>query len=393
MPMRRTTTILASELQRYAGCPRAYQLHDLEGAPAASESSRLASVIRRACAGALRDHAAERRSGGLEPASVVAAYRNAWEASGLSEPASFEEGLEIVKAWGLRQGVVQSDDILAVDQPYRIEVGHWRVTGTMDRADRVGDALRVRIHSTARVPMSRDEADASLQVALCDLAGLAEWPCASRVEVEVELLRHGHVLRIARSEEQREATRAYLIATLDQIEATAQTGADFPARPGLRCASCDTRDRCPAYADALAARRTFVCTSAEDLAAVSREREEVARLVRVLSDRKEELEAVLRARIKEHGELQVAGMRYTLGTATLTEYPVGPTLEALARITAQPQEVLLERLASIRAPALRKLVDELAPSLSAEVAAQLRGALDSLALRTFSQRFVAKEAT
>jgi hypothetical protein len=267
------------------------------------------------------------------------------------------------------------------------------VTGTLDRVERIGDALRVRVHSTARIPMSRDEVDASLQVALYDLAGFDEWPCASRVEVEVELLRHGYVVRVARSDEQRQATREYLAATIDRIEATKATGADFPTRPSVRCASCEHRGQCPAYADALAARRTFACTSTEDLEAVSREREEVARLVKVLSDRKEELEDVLRARIKEQGELHVAGMRYALGTATLTEYPVSPTLEALAHIAAQSPEQMLERLATIRAPALRKLVDELAPSLSAEAAAQLRATLESLVLRTFSQRFVAKEAT
>ncbi len=248
MHVRRKTYFL-SELQRHASCPRSFQLHDLQGLPPeTSESARLSSVVRRACANALREHAAEHRSAGLDPASVVRAYRTAWVASGLSEPAWFEEGLEVLKAWALRQGAVEGDDLLGVDHPFCFDVEGHLVTGTLDRVERAGDALRVRVHSTERMPMSRDEVDASLQVAIYDLAGLDEWPCASCVEVEVELLRHGHVVRVARSDEQREATRAYLAATIDRIEATKATGADFPTRPGVRCASCEHRGQCPAYA-------------------------------------------------------------------------------------------------------------------------------------------------
>ncbi len=75
-----------------------------------------------------------------------------------------EEGLEVVKAWVLRQGAIEVDDLLGVDHPFCFD----------------------------------------------------------------------------------EATRAYLAATIDRIEATRATRADFPTRPGVRCATCEHRGQCPA---------------------------------------------------------------------------------------------------------------------------------------------------
>jgi hypothetical protein len=134
-----------------------------------------------------------------------------------------------------------------------------------------------------------------------------------------------------------------------------------------------------------------VCTDHEDLVAVSREREEVARLVKVLVSRKEALESILKAKLREHDELRVGGMRYSLGRATYTEYPVDATLDALERLTCLKRVDLLERLASIGGPAVRKLVSEIEPTLAPQTVAALRATLDLLAAKSFSTRLVAKE--
>ncbi len=52
---------------------------------------------------------------------------------------------------------------------------------------------------------------------------------------------------------------------------------------------------------------------------------------------------------------------------------------------------LLERLASIGGPAVRKLVSEIGPTLSPQTVAALKATLDLLAAKSFSTRLVAKE--
>lgn len=381
-----------SHLNRFASCPRSFQLHYIDRLPAEdSDASRFGMLLHRTCESALFEHVACRHSGAIEPASVVRAYRRAWAESELGDSLRFEEGLELAKSWAVRQGCVAWHEVIGIEEPFEIAVGDYRIVGKMDRVERAGGVVRVRDYKTTRVPMTREEVEGSLQLAIYDLAAHELWPGAKRVELEIELLRHGTVIRTSRTDEQRAATREYILATIAKIEAVERAGAELPTRPTLQCATCDHRSQCHEYAAALAAKRTFVCTDHDDLVAVSREREEVARLVKVLVGRKETLESILKAQLRERDELRVAGMRYSLGTATYAEYPVDATLDALERATGWPRSELLERLSSVGAPALRKLLAEVLPTLHPDAAAALRKTLDGLAAKSFSIRLVAKE--
>jgi RecB family exonuclease len=381
-----------SHLNRFASCPRSFQLHYIDRLPAEdSDASRFGVLLHRTCEIALRDHVEFRRCGPIEPANVVRAYRTAWAKSELGDSMRFEEGLELAKSWAVRQGCVAWHEVIGLEEPFELPLGDYRVVGKMDRVDRPGGVVRVRDYKTTRVPMTREEVEGSLQLAIYDLAAHDLWPGAKRVELEIELLRHGTVIRTSRTDEQREATREYILGTIAKIEAAESGGGELPTRPTLQCTTCDHRSQCSAYADALAAKRTFVCTDHEDLVAVSREREEVARLVKVLVGRKEALESILKAQLREQGELRVGGMRYSLGTATYTEYPVDGTLEALERLTGWKRGELLERLASIGGPAVRKLLSEIGPTLAPQTVAALRATLDTLAAKSLSVRLVAKE--
>lgn len=381
-----------SHLNRFVSCPRLFQLHYVDRLPAEDgDASRFGVLLHRTCEAALFEHVACRHSGPIEPASVVRAYRTAWAESELGDSLRFEEGLELAKSWAVRQGCVAWNEVIGIEEPFEIAVGDYRIVGKMDRVERAGGVVRVRDYKTTRVPMSREEVEGSLQLAIYDLAAHELWPGAKRVELEFELLRHGTVIRTSRTDEQRAATREYILATIAKVEAAERAGGEMPTRPTIQCATCDHRSQCSEYASALAGKRTFVCTDHEDLVAVSREREDLARLVKVLIGRKEALESILKAQLRERDELRVAGMRYSLGTATYTEYPVDATLDALERLTGLKRDELLERLASIGGPAVRKLVSELEPTLAPHTAASLKATLELLAAKSVSVRLVAKE--
>ena len=380
-----------SHLHRFTECPKSFELHYVERLdPERSEASLFGTVLHRTCEIAMHQHMEDRRVGPIEPGHATEAFRWAWQETKLDDLALFEEGLGIAKSWAQRQGWVDWERIVGVEMPFTIHVGYNRIVGKFDRVDAAGGTVRVRDYKSCRIPMSREEVEGSLQLAIYDLAARKVWPGAARVELEVELLRHGNVIRTTRTDAQCQATVEYILATIAKIEAT-DFANDYPARQGLHCTSCEQRSHCPAYADALAAKRTFVCTDEGDLLAVSREREEVARLVKALTTRKEALEAILKNKLRDVDELRLGGVRYLMGKTMNTEYPIGPTLEALERVTGMRQDELLERVAAVSPPALRKFVEELAATQTSFDALNLRASLEALAQRTFSPRLVTKE--
>ena len=212
------------------------------------------------------------------------------------------------------------------------------------------------------------------------------WPWAKHVELELDMVRHGVAHRTTRGDEAREATREYVLATVAQIEGAK----DFPATPHTHCNRCDHRKQCPAYADALAGKREFVCADHGDLVAVSKEREEVARLAKILYGRKEELEGFIRGALEEQAVVEGAGMRYSMGSTSRTEYPLARSVEAIAEIAGMDRGELVARLGVVSKDALEDVLDEVGATLPKARFTLLKATLEAQAKKTFSPRFQAK---
>jgi hypothetical protein len=224
-------------------------------------------------------------------------------------------------------------------------------------------------------------------MSLYHLAALSLWPWARKVRLTFHMLRHGIRMRTERTVEQLEAARAY-VETLGEMT---ENATEFPARLNANCVYCDHRRQCPAYADALQGQRQVVCPDLGDLEAVAREREEVARRAKILYARKEELEAVLKARLREQDELVLGGVRYTMFNTTRLDYPLEPTLQVLTAATGQPREALVARLAAVDKDALEQLLKELGRTTDRARVRLLKAELESVAHQTHSPRFWAKE--
>jgi RecB family exonuclease len=372
-----------ARLHRFAQCPLSYKLHYVDSLPPEpSAEFELGVVLHRALAGVVRDHVATGRTGPLHAARAVAEYQLAWSESHLSDPAAFAEGLDLVQGWVAREGDVE--DLLAVQQVFdvEIEVGGVRLLGTMDRVDRIGeDAVRVRDYTSARIPPSRQEVEENLKLALYDLAAAQLWPWAKRVEVGFDLLRHDRVIAVERSRAQRDATRRYVQAMVARIEATS----DFPARLSTLCTHCDQRRHCAAYGAAHAADPREREAGERDLAAVAREREELAARIKILGVRKDELDGVLTQQLAGQDELVLEGRRYRLVTAARKEYPFVPTLSVLIDAGIDAVDVV-DRLAYVDGAALRRELDEQSKRLDPAALRELRAALDGAAKCSLSTR-------
>ncbi len=377
-----------SRLNRYATCPLSFKLHYLDGLESEPAIElQFGTVIHRALESLVREHVRANRTDRIAVDDAVRAFRREWTDSPLTDPALFADGLEIVKRWALREGVVDYRNVLGMEQEFDLRIGPHRIIGAMDRVDRVSDdTIRVRDYKSHRVLFAQDEVDSSLQLSIYDLAARQIWPWAKHVELELDMVRHGVAQRTSRTDAQREATREYVLATVAQIE----LATDFPARPNTHCNRCDHRKQCSAYAEALAGKREFICTDYGDLVAIGREREEVARLAKILYGRKEELEGFLRGGLEREAVIDTGSVRYSMGSTSRTEYPLAKTVDALTDVAGVAREDLIARLGVVDKDALGEVIEEIAKRLPKTRLTMLKAQIEAQAKRSYSPRFQAK---
>lgn len=377
-----------SRLQRFEQCPAAFKYQYIDQVRADHDATPLlfGKVVHATLERIFQDVIAEERTGPIDEARAQKVFGEAWTESGLVGALIYREGLDLVRMFVRSEGVVDHRDVLAVEKEFRLPLGRFTVIGSIDRVNRVDDeTIEVVDYKTNRALFTREEVEDSLQLSLYEVAARRIWPWAKKVRLSFAMLRHGLRMTTSRTPEQLEAALAYA-ETLGKM--TEEAG-DFRPRVTGNCAYCDFRDRCPAYASALKGTRTTVVADPSDLEAVAQEREEVTKLSKILYARKSELEQVLRAHLRKHDDLVLAGVRYALVPTQTTRYPLGPTLRVLEAQTGLPREDLLERVATIDKDALDALIRQ--QSLDRSRAHLVRAELDSVAERTMSARFSARE--
>ncbi|MGH7295668.1 MAG: RecB family exonuclease [Polyangiaceae bacterium] len=377
-----------SRLQRYEQCPLSFKLHyidKLEAVP--GEELTFGKAVHWALEQLVGEHAIDRRTEPLSTPHALDLWQVAWTNAGLTGVGLFGEGADMLRTFCQSEGTVDPRDVLAVEQPFEIPIGRFRVVGAIDRVDRIDDfTIRVRDYKTNRVVFTRDEVADSLQLSLYHMAAQAMFPWARTIELQYDMLRHDLKLRTSRTPEQLEAARRYVVAVGERTEAAAE----YPARLNPNCAYCDHKAQCAAYAGALAGKRTHVAFDLADLESVAREREEVARIAKIAYGRKSELEEVLRAHLEQHDKLELGGVRYQLLPITSTEYPLEPTLRLLEEATGLPRMPLLGKLATVDKDALSKLLKEVGKRLPRPRTTMLRAEIEARATKTVSPRFSAK---
>ncbi len=383
------TRLSFTKLSRYETCPLSYKLHYLDRLTAEPGVPLLfGQAVHAVLENLVREHMHEERVGPLPEDRAAELWQEAWAKSGMSGIDVFREGLDIVHRFVREQGVLEHHDVLAVEKEFRVTIGGFEVIGYLDRVDRVDDeTVEVIDYKTNRQLFTREETDASLQMSLYHLAAQELWPWARKVRLTFWMLRHGLRQTTERTDEDIDGTRRYV----DTLGTTITKAREFPAKLNSNCIYCDHRQHCPAYADALQGKREFICEDTSDLEAVAKEREEVARLAKVLYARKGELEGVLKTALKDQDELVLGGVRYTMFKTSKSDYPLDRTLELLSRETGMAWHELIGRIAAVDNKALEELLKELGKKLDRPRVNLLKAELDAAATKTFSPRFWAKE--
>jgi putative RecB family exonuclease len=378
-----------SRLSRFETCPLSYRLHYIEKQQAEPGLPlRFGKTIHAVLERLIKEVVDDERTGPLSEERAIELYREAWGAEQLTGMDVFAEGLAILRRFIAEQGVVDHRDVLAIEKEFRLPVGPFEVLGFIDRVDWIDDeTVEVIDYKTNHQLFTRDEVDTSLQMSLYEVAVRRLWPWAKKVKLTFWLLRHGVRQQTTRTEEQLADALAYVETLGRQTE----TATAYPARLNTNCSYCDHRKQCPTYADALKGKREFIVEDLADLEGVAREREEVARLAKALYARKEELEDILKAQLKERDELVLGGVRYRMFATTSLDYPLEPTLSLLAEATGLSRDEVLGKLGAIDKKALDALLKSLGKKLDKPRVSLLKAELEAHADKRMSPRLWAKE--
>ena len=378
-----------SRLSRFETCPLSYRLHYIEKQQAEPGLPlRFGKTIHAVLERLIKEVVDDERTDTLPEERAIELYREAWGAEQLTGMDVFAEGLAILRRFIAEQGVVDHRDVLAVEKEFRLPVGPFEVLGFIDRVDWIDDeTVEVIDYKTNRQLFTRDEVDTSLQMSLYEVAVRRLWPWAKKVKLTFWMLRHGVRQVTTRTEEQLADALAYVETLGRQTE----TATAYPARLNTNCSYCDHRKQCPAYADALKGKREFIVEDLADLEGVAREREDVARLAKALYARKEELEDILKAQLKERDELVLGGVRYRMFATTSLDYPLEPTLTLLADATGLSRDEVLGKLGAIDKKALDALLKSLGKKLDKPRVSLLKAELEAHADKRMSPRLWAKE--
>ena len=378
-----------SRLSRFETCPLSYRLHYIEKKQAEPGLPlRFGKTIHAVLERLIKEVVDDERTGTLSEERAIELYREAWGAERLTGMDVFAEGLAILRRFIAEQGVVDHRDVLAIEKEFRLPVGPFELLGFIDRVDWIDDeTVEVIDYKTNHQLFTRDEVDTSLQMSLYEVAVRRLWPWAKKVKLTFWMLRHGVRQETTRTEEQLADALAYVETLGRQTE----TATEYPARLNTNCSYCDHRKQCPAYAEALKGKREFIVEDLADLEGVAREREEVARLAKALYARKEELEDILKAQLKERDELVLGGVRYRMFATTSLDYPLEPTLSLLADATGLSRDEVLGKLGAIDKKALDALLKSLGKKLDKPRVSLLKAELEAHADKRMSPRLWAKE--
>jgi len=249
---------------------------------------------------------------------------------GLTGNEAFKEAIDCLidffKTWEAQS------PIIAVEKSFEVNIGGITLTGKIDRIDDrsgEGSVIEVVDYKTGQTFITKAEAENSLQLGTYDIAARQLFPEAHSVLTTFHNIRTRQKITVEHTSEQIDNTKLYIRSLVNQIESERNWA------PKLHefCVYCDDRPNCPAYQDALQGKRsTPVAETLNDLEAVAREREDVARLYRILGKRKKELEEAIRPHLT-NGPIILGNVRYRLLKNRVVEHSAEDVIAEVSKDT------------------------------------------------------------
>lgn len=379
-----------SRLDRFETCPLSFKLHYIDKyEPGPNVSLLFGKTIHAVLEQLYQEVIDQEFTGFLSEDRALKLYSQVCLTERLTGIGIFEEGADILKNFVRRQGVVDHRGILAVEKEFLIYIGRFPVKGFIDRVDVEDDeTIIVKDYKTNRMLFTREEVDTSLQLSLYQHVAHQLWPWAKKVKLAFDMLRHDIVMETSRTPEQLDAAMQYIETVGRMTEETEE----YEPRLNNNCVYCDHRYHCPAYKDALAGKQKFACVDKSDFEAVAKEREEVSHIVKIATERKQELEKILKAELKQKNELVLNGMRYRMFNTEKKTYPVEKTFQTMERF-GEDRKNFWEKIAVIDNKALDTYLKQIGKTKDKSQVTLLKAELGAIVQKSYSPRFWAKEVS
>jgi putative RecB family exonuclease len=384
-----TPAMSHTRVKQWEQCAMAYKLKYLDHSPAQRiECLDLGIVVHRA----LELLVGQAMSGQerLTHAAAQACLDEAWAQEKATGCAQYTDAKAMVERFVDEEANLELDNVLGVEQAFRIDAGGTKLAGVMDRIDRVdADTIEIIDYKTGVMIPTAEDLASNLQLTLYQHVAQTLWPWAKHVRLTLHMVRHGIKLHTTRTSEQVADALKYVGATAQQIATAAKSG-DYPCTLSAACGTCLYRLSCPAYRALLTASEAVHDAAPRSLEMVASQREHMSALAKAADARKRELDVILRQALDEQDEVVAAGRRYTIRHAARRSYPVVTTLARLSATSNEPAMALSERLTSIsnsRLSAYLKSIEEQLPKLQVTM---LRLELDATAETSFVPQIVSK---
>jgi RecB family exonuclease len=335
----RNDYLSVSRLKTFENCPRQFRLKYIDRVHPAKENdlaehynepSTFGSLLHLVLERTYRHFVEQGLAGRVDDVTISRFYRDSFEEfPDLSGADLFAEGIELIRAYFRRYPVLDSKEVLAVEQKFEFPLGVFTVMGFIDRIDKLDhETIRIVDYKSNRMLFSHEETETDIQLSTYGLACRDLYPWAKKIEYRFEMLRHDTLLSTERSDQALKDAADYLVVLGRRTE----EAHDYPARLNTLCGWCDVRSFCGEYQDAMKEGHAITDEIPIDFEELSKERARVDALAKLFKDRKDTIDREMKARIKaaDAEELSGAGWKYKLVSRMSTTYPTVKTIDILS---------------------------------------------------------------
>ena len=222
-------------------------------------------------------------------------------------------------------------------------------TGEVTRVIEVVDWKSTHAFLTSR------DAEASIQLAIYNLAAREKWPGAEKYLCSLHMLRDGTSITVRHEPLQLEGFKRYILATTHQIE----NDTTWVPKLGPNCCFCHLRSGCVAYQKALKSHSHIAIESPADLEALAKEREEVAIHAKIFQKRLEEITAVLEAHLDQmQGPLFLGGYVFSKSVVNSLQHDPNTVVELLSSRLGLAPEMIIRATMEVQKKRLDQLLTE-----------------------------------
>ncbi|MCP4677623.1 MAG: PD-(D/E)XK nuclease family protein, partial [Deltaproteobacteria bacterium] len=280
----KNTYVSYSRLSRFEQCPLAFKLHYIdklksEPGPPLVFGSAIHLILERL----IDEHVKAGKPGPLSKNRAFELLKDVFVEMKITGAELFDDGMSILRRFVANQEIIEPTQVLAIEREFKIQAGAYTVLGYIDRVDRIdNDTVRIIDYKTNRMLFTRNEVDESLQFSIYCIAAKQLWPWAKNILLSFDMLRHGVTLTTTRTDEQLESALAY-VETLSRLTEEVN---DYPAKLNTNCVYCDHSKLCPVYNEVLQNRKTPDFEELTDIEDIAKEREELAKVAKILYARK-----------------------------------------------------------------------------------------------------------